>query len=202
MGPFCVRASGAWLACALFFSWGCESGGVGDPCVPEEEYAPDFSGFGVTEVNVESRSFQCETRVCLADHFQGRVSCPYGQSGDALKRDASDPSRCRLPGTSGEDPEDAVVVEVAAWDLDRPAKDTVYCSCRCAGPDPNARYCDCPSGFECRELVSDFGVGKNQLVGSYCVKAGNRFTARDVDGPTCADDPADPACPEPHGENP
>jgi ankyrin repeat protein len=31
-------------------------------------------------VNVESRSFQCETRLCLAANFQGRVSCPYGQS--------------------------------------------------------------------------------------------------------------------------
>ena len=26
----------------------CESGGVGDPCVPEDEYNPDFAGFKVT----------------------------------------------------------------------------------------------------------------------------------------------------------
>jgi hypothetical protein len=59
---------------------GCEGAGVGDPCVPEDEYEAFFSGYALTEVNIESRSFQCETRVCLVNHFQGRVSCPYGQS--------------------------------------------------------------------------------------------------------------------------
>src|SRR5215471_20754396 len=57
----------------------CESGGVGDPCIPEDEYKKNFSGYAETEVNVESRSFQCETRVCLVANFRGRVSCPYGQ---------------------------------------------------------------------------------------------------------------------------
>ena len=50
---------------------GCESGGVGDPCIPEDEYNPSFSSFSSEEVNVESRSFQCETRVCLVNKFQG-----------------------------------------------------------------------------------------------------------------------------------
>jgi hypothetical protein len=57
----------------------CQSGGVGDPCIPEDEYSADFSGFKVSEENIESRSFQCETRICLVNHFQGRVSCPLGQ---------------------------------------------------------------------------------------------------------------------------
>src|SRR6185369_16444207 len=43
----------------------CESGGVGDPCTPEDEYNPQFAGFKVTEVDIESRSFQCQTRICL-----------------------------------------------------------------------------------------------------------------------------------------
>ncbi len=57
----------------------CQSGGVGDPCTPEDEYTPDFAGFKVQEENIESRSFQCATRICLVNHFQGRVSCPLGQ---------------------------------------------------------------------------------------------------------------------------
>lgn len=57
----------------------CQSGGVGDPCTPEDEYSPDFAGFKMTEENIESRSFQCATRICLVNHFQGRVSCPLGQ---------------------------------------------------------------------------------------------------------------------------
>ncbi|WP_437593177.1 hypothetical protein [Sorangium sp. So ce1000] len=62
----------------------CESGGVGDPCLPEDEYDPQFAGFKVTEENIESRSFQCQTRICLVNHFQGRVSCPLGQEAPAL----------------------------------------------------------------------------------------------------------------------
>lgn len=58
----------------------CQSGGVGDPCTPEDEYNTDFAGFKVTEENIESRSFQCQTRICLVNHFQGRVSCPFGQT--------------------------------------------------------------------------------------------------------------------------
>jgi len=57
----------------------CQSGGVGDPCTPEDEFNPEFAGFKVTEENIESRSFQCQTRICLVNHFQGRVSCPLGQ---------------------------------------------------------------------------------------------------------------------------
>ncbi|HSN98344.1 MAG TPA: hypothetical protein VLS89_08600, partial [Candidatus Nanopelagicales bacterium] len=57
----------------------CQSGGVGDPCIPEDEYDPGFAGFKVTEENIESRSFQCQTRICLVNHFQGRASCPLGQ---------------------------------------------------------------------------------------------------------------------------
>ena len=62
---------------------GCATTGIGDPCIPEAEYAPDFLGFDQKEVNVESKSFQCLTRLCLVNHFQGRVSCPYGQNASA-----------------------------------------------------------------------------------------------------------------------
>ena len=57
----------------------CQAGGVGVPCIPEDEYNFRFSGFKVTEDIIESRSFQCATRICLVNHFQGRVSCPLGQ---------------------------------------------------------------------------------------------------------------------------
>src|ERR1700679_3478037 len=61
---------------------GCNSTGVGDPCTPEAEYSQAFLGFDIAEVNVESKSFDCQTRLCLANHFQGRVTCPYGQKID------------------------------------------------------------------------------------------------------------------------
>ncbi len=57
----------------------CQAGGVGTLCTPEDEYSFRFSGFKVTEDIIESRSFQCATRICLVNHFQGRASCPLGQ---------------------------------------------------------------------------------------------------------------------------
>lgn len=68
---------------------GCSTTGIGDPCIPEAEYAPDFLGFDQEEVNVESKSFQCETRLCLVNHFRGRVSCPYGQNPSASQANAN-----------------------------------------------------------------------------------------------------------------
>lgn len=80
-----IRSIGTGLLCVIAVGMvgilpiACQSGGVGDPCTPEDEYDPAFGGFKVTEENIESRSFQCQTRICLVNHFQGRVSCPLGQ---------------------------------------------------------------------------------------------------------------------------
>ena len=63
----------------------CQTGGVGDPCTPEDEYDAEFAGFDLGQEYIESRSFQCKTRICLVNHFQGRVSCPLGQSPSALR---------------------------------------------------------------------------------------------------------------------
>jgi hypothetical protein len=127
------------------------------------------------------------------NHFQGRVSCPYGQLDPATSmRPATARDRCRVPGSSGELCADAagnvadcntgatnvdeIRVPVDPQLVFRAAQDTVYCSCRCNGPDPGARYCECPSGFECKELVREIGVeGRGQLVGDYCIKPGTMY---------------------------
>lgn len=185
-----VLAALAYLPLAV----GCDVGGVGDPCIPEEEYQTQFSGFALDEVNVESRSFQCETRICLVNHFQGRVSCPYGQTEDTVCRvygsdavgcsdagavgdgNAAALDVCRIPGASGlEDRNDAIEVAVEPQLEQRRPENAVYCSCRCDGPDPNARYCECPSGFACVELVKDLGLGSGQLAGSYCIVDGTVY---------------------------
>ncbi len=169
---------------------GCESGGVGDPCTPEDEYTQNFSGFSVGEVNVESRSFQCETRICLVNHFQGRVSCPYGQTqavADAWATAAgTEPDRCRIPGTDGTDPNDRVQFAVEPQLEDRRGDKAVYCSCRCDGPDEGARYCECPSGYSCTELVRELGLPGGQLAGSYCVRNGTNYDPTAPKGLTCS----------------
>lgn len=177
----------------------CGGTGVGAPCVPEDEYLTGFSGFSQSEVNVESRSFQCETRVCLVNHFQGRVSCPYGQvenpSGSGLStcmgtienRNSPEcqPSgglhrdSCQVPSRDGSAWEDRIIPPVLPQLVDRQAADAVYCSCRCGGvegaDDSGATYCECPSGFVCEPLVEDLGLGKEALAGSYCVKEGTTY---------------------------
>ncbi|CAN5492481.1 hypothetical protein BH09MYX1_BH09MYX1_28050 [soil metagenome] len=157
---------------------GCKTTGVGDPCVPEQEYNAQFNQFSADEVNVESKSFQCQTRLCLVNHFRGRVSCKYGQDGTA------DTNRCVLPGGTRSDDASKVTgptgpnttpnEKVSPQCLDRTAEAAVYCSCRCQNADgktdDGANYCTCPDAFECKQLVSSIGAGDIGLTGAYCVK--------------------------------
>jgi hypothetical protein len=177
-----VAASAAVVV--IVGSGGCSSSGVGDPCTPEQEYLTSFTGFSVQEVNVESKSFQCLTRLCLVNHFQGRVSCPYGQNADgsniagsqSCTGGASGPGCC-TPGVEtpvdGKDPDCVKAkgpndpscfldsknqAKVPGQCVDRTADKAVYCSCRCANvngrTDDGANYCSCPDGFSCTQLVS------------------------------------------------
>jgi hypothetical protein len=177
----------AALAFFILVVPGCDADGVGDPCVPEDEYSSTFSGFALSEVSTESKSFQCQSRLCLVNHFQGRVSCPYGQTSAQA---ASDPA-CHLPGSS-------VPVEAAVRPqlLDRRAEQAVYCSCRCAGPDPKARYCECPSGFSCSPVIPNFALGQDQLPGSYCVRAGSEYRESSIN-PAQVCDSGQQTCAEP-----
>ena len=155
----------------MFSPFGCQSGGIGDPCVPEDEYQQFFSGYAVTEVNIESRSFQCETRLCLVNHFQGRVCCPYGQTEAEATRphDGRTSSSVTSPGRSARPTRSRS--RSTSSTQGRKAADTVYCSCRCNGADTTARYCKCPTGFQCVELLNAIkGLGGTELAGSYCVK--------------------------------
>jgi hypothetical protein len=160
----------------------CKDEGVGDPCTPEQEYDPSFLGFDEKEVNVESKSFQCRTRICLVNHFRGRASCPYGQPSEGTAPSGS----CTVPGTatkidgltdpnntnSFRDPRKKALVQAQC--IDRTADKAVYCSCRCAdinGDTPSDQtFCKCPDGFACTPLVTSIGQGNEGLTGSYCIK--------------------------------
>ncbi len=168
----------------------CESGGVGDPCIPEDEYRQEFSGYSKDEVNVESRSFQCETRVCLVNKFQGRVSCVYGQT---IPDDAMTPAQAAAAATC-KTPDDTlpILVSVPPQLEDRRPRDAVYCSCRCDGPQSpeEAPYCECPDGFSCVDLIDDIGLGNAQLAGAYCVKNGtNPQTSDEIRDIACRETP-------------
>lgn len=185
---------------------GCNSTGVGDPCVPEAEYSQSFLGFNVAEVNLETKSFQCETRLCLANHFQGRVTCPYGQ--DSTGAPLPPATTCASGGNYGcctpigqavngldtnltppapDNPK--VGATVSPQCLDRTADKAVYCSCRCANvngqTNDGANYCTCPSGFSCSQLVSSIGALDQGATGAYCIKNGTDYDSNNACQATC-----------------
>jgi hypothetical protein len=146
LGLFSIAAVGA-------LPLACQSGGIGDPCIPEDEYSADFAGFKVTEENIESRSFQCSTRICLVNHFQGRVTCPLGQAAPKI----CTPKDFKNPGhdTGDCDPttKDMCVEAAVFADPCVPGEKTCPAGTAC---DETRKVCACISG----------GVGKD---GYHCL---------------------------------
>jgi len=174
--------------------------GVGELCIPASERQNQFSGFAVDEVSLDLGSPDCQTGLCLVNHFQGRVSCPYGQSQaevDAWQElpgpDGYGTGRgglCAIPGTNGDRDIDRITVPVAPQRQLRQSADAVYCSCRCANAEgatnDGATYCACPTGFDCVQLVDDIGLGSSAWAGGYCVRSGTEyFDAEAEASPPC-----------------
>lgn len=184
-----AKATGLFGMILLVAGSNCDEG-IGDPCTPEQEYNRDFLGFDEKEVNVESKSFQCRTRLCLVNHFRGRVSCPYGQQQSGEPPTGGDKS-CSIPGDDtkkiegAKDPATGDFIDarkksaVSAQCVDRASDKAVYCSCRCAdinGQKPSDQaFCDCPDGFQCQRLVTSIGQGNEGLTGSYCIKQNTAY---------------------------
>jgi hypothetical protein len=160
--------------------------GIGDPCTPEVEKTPGFSGFSESQVAVEDQSRSCASRTCLVNHFRGKTTCPNGGSCHADATDAS-------PGASGSG--ETQSESIPAQCTDRRTEDAVYCSCRCANAegrtDDGEAYCACPDAFACERLVEPV-PGEERLAGSYCIKRGTKYdparscsSTCEIDG-TCA----------------
>jgi hypothetical protein len=174
--PVTLRATSLVIAFAL---GACSSGsvlssssqavGVGKRCTPSDERQPYFSGFEVTEFAVDVPADGCETNLCLVNHFQGRTSCPYGQTDSDAKGTSQTPEEllCHVPGSA-----ERVTVPVSRQFTRRRSADSVYCSCQCGGPDPNGNYCACPTDFQCAKLTGAY---------AYCIKSGTEYVSGGVD---------------------
>jgi hypothetical protein len=139
---------------------------IGEPCLPFEEQHPMFNGYGLTEVTLDTGNPGCDSGLCVVNHFQGRVSCPYGQTSEQ----AGAAPQCFVPGSNL-----SITVPVDAQRLARPASDTVVCSCRCDGPGAGP-FCACPGDMTCAPLIQDLGLPLNEdVVGSYCVPKGTVY---------------------------
>jgi hypothetical protein len=147
---------------------------VGAPCLSDQEEDPSYAGANADEVGVIPNAPACNGGVCVIDHFQGRTSCPYGQSADGAVPEGA--AACSIPGSDA-----AIRAAVLPWCSSRPPSDVVTCSCRCAdlagGTDDSGTFCSCPAGFTCTQLLSSLGAGLDtSLTGAYCLKAGTAFT--------------------------
>ncbi|HYO96808.1 MAG TPA: hypothetical protein VER33_19995 [Polyangiaceae bacterium] len=159
---------------------------VGRPCIPADELLPEFSGFASGETNIGQLSGSDRT-VCLANGFQGRVSCPYGQTAAEMATLPSDsPRRCRVPDGAGNITAVPVEVPVEPQLMDRRAEIAAHYSCRCDGPS-GGDYCSCPITMACVPLIE----GGGEFGGSYCVKRG--YDPQAPLGATCDADSADRA---------
>lgn len=191
---------------------------VGTPCIPSPELSTSFLGFDSREVVVDRDNAACGTGVCLANHFQGRASCPYGQNESATAASTvptgharcgsgtpapSDP--CCTPGSDqavlssldvgASTPAHSAVLPQCS---DRTAARVVTCSCRCANPqgktDDGEAYCACPSGAECEQLVPELVAG-DPLAGGYCVLDDTAYDAATSCSSPC--NPGTDDCPPP-----
>jgi len=147
---------------------------LGSACVPSDESSGTFAGSFVSSVAV-SEVTACASGTCLVDHFQGRVTCPAGQSASGHGPDGG--PGCKLPYTC-----EAVTVQVSPQCSGRTAADAVYCSCRCANAqgetNDGANYCSCPSTMTCAQVIAGLGSGDSsvdRLAGAYCVKTGTEW---------------------------
>jgi hypothetical protein len=146
---------------------------VGKPCLPASELSAEFSGYSLGSVALESAA-ECDSGLCLVNRFQGRVSCPYGQTPGS---DSVALAPCHTPAQRA-----AVNSPVLPQLIERPAVDAVQCSCRCAESDgrrtAGQTYCECPAGSACEPVFESPGLPGTEA-GSYCV----RGPAFDADAP-------------------
>lgn len=142
-----------------------KSGSVGAPCIAADELSQDFSGFAVREVNVETLSPGCDSGMCLTNNFQGRVSCPYGQSDTQATTDP----QCFVPES-----EDPIQVPVEPQLLDRSASKSVTCSCQCDGP-ADGPFCSCPSGTVCEDPFANLEPQRPAMPAKYCIPVGSLY---------------------------
>jgi hypothetical protein len=177
--------------------WGL-GGEIGATCIPASEHSPQYAGSSFDQVALDSAAI-CGMGVCLLDHFQGRVTCAYGQNAEQIASlPAADPARCRVPDEIGNPTATPVEVEVLPQLLLRIDDQAVYCSCPCAGPEANKQYCTCPDNMDCVELIPPTGDPATDIyAGSYCVRRESPYDAS-VDRKPCI--LGDPDAVEPCGE--
>ena len=173
VGSGVVRSAGVAALLGLS-ALACEPAASETPVRRKTSTSRSFSGFARTEVNVESKSFQCETRLCLVNHFQGPRELPVR----AELTPASQPellhSRARRDADhrSPSSPQDSAAPPQRLGLLLLPLRQ------RGRQQGRRRALLRVPERLRLREVdrASTSAGGKAQLAGFYCIKQGTRFS--------------------------
>jgi len=148
-----ISAAVGTLVLASMVQLGCQEEMVGAPCVPETDKGEFSSNLTGAKWSIETRSVQCETRVCVTETIAN----------------TGDHSACA----------DTESVE-NCWTGDDGAIQSKYsfCSCRCqdvaghtnaSNPDKYDYLCECPPDTQCMGVLKDIEEAPDMIKGSYCV---------------------------------
>jgi hypothetical protein len=151
-------------------------GQIGDLCTPTfDTLDPSFPGYAVAQINVEDHFGACASGICLANHFQGRVTCPLGQPAPTPCAGPGDPS-CgagRTCATAGPFPDAACDASGASSTCESGVcnPDTHSCTCSTDGDCPGGMKCD-PGTEQCAQYVCETTAGCQSATASDADNAG------------------------------
>ena len=162
---------------------------VGSPCVIGAERFPGYTGANVGSFELQEPAAAGQPW-CLAYHFQGRSTCPYGQ--DQQGHAPAGASPCTTPdGQPVIGPGDPTVLPQC---VDRRPANVIFWTCKCANEqghaDDGQTYCTCPSSMHCDATLALNLLG---TAGTYCSKPAAAYDPSSACSATCA--PATAACP-------
>ncbi|HUT76939.1 MAG TPA: hypothetical protein VM285_04595 [Polyangia bacterium] len=150
----------ACLSIAALCWAGCKEAMVGAPCVPETDKGEFNSSLDGATYSIETRSVQCETRVCLTK---------------TEVNDLVNNTNCENCLDNPDNEENTGVCEddCAATQLKYS-----FCSCRCrdsegntfqTNPDKYDYLCECPPNTQCEKVIEAIEGAPEKITGSYCI---------------------------------
>jgi hypothetical protein len=190
------------LGFVALLTFGCSGGVEGNvrtddkvgkpyPVEATDDESSNFAGYSADEIAVFCGEPGCTNwtdPVGIAYHFQGRVTCPYGQTEtDIATLPATDKGRCRVPAADSVMTDEPVTVAVQPQLVDRPPSKTVYYSCACSGTDSTREYCSCPADMHCEQQ----GFALKTVTG-FCVRDDSLYDRVTVSRVECSRFDTDP----------
>jgi hypothetical protein len=139
------------VVAAGIIGFGCAEEMVGAPCTPETDKGDFNASIEGTTYSIETRSVQCETRICLTKTVLDEFA-------------ENSPAACEATPTL--DNCEGTQLKFS------------FCSCRCkdeenhtyqSNPDKYDYLCECPPNTLCEKVLTGIEEAPDKITGSYCI---------------------------------